>query len=195
MKTVFHWNPFVIFNHRITLEEVWLMQFKFSPDKLNYSSWRRLRQKTKQSSQSVSQSVTSPRSYRTSLRRGSHVLQHHGVKSWSLQAQQPGGPRTSSLSPLLPPTFCFAKQRRTLGRPTDKKCCSLQGRWQKQSWGLYLHLERAVCSLLVALTGRTKESEKLLTWNWMQTLPIASHYFICQWWDLREWPVVVSGEV
>lgn len=31
------------------------MQFKFSPDKLNYSSWRRLRQKTKQSSQSVSQ--------------------------------------------------------------------------------------------------------------------------------------------
>lgn len=54
MKTVFHWNPFVIFNHRITLEEVWLMQFKFSPDKLNYSSWRRLWQKTKQSSQSVS---------------------------------------------------------------------------------------------------------------------------------------------
>lgn len=30
------------------------MQFKFSPDKLNYSSWRRLRQKTKWSRQSVS---------------------------------------------------------------------------------------------------------------------------------------------
>lgn len=30
------------------------MQFKFSPDKLNNSSWRRLRQKTKWSRQSVS---------------------------------------------------------------------------------------------------------------------------------------------
>lgn len=190
MKTVFHWNPFVIFNHRITLEEVWLMQFKFSPDKLNYSSWWCLRQKTK-AEQSVSQSSAPGATHK----KGKPHLAPPQVEVLLLASTAPRRAQDLVLVPTATPTFCFPKQGRNLGRPTDKKCCGLQGRWQKQSWGLYLHLERAVCSVLMALTGRTKESEELFISNWMKTSPVASHYFICQWWVPRELPEVVSGEL